>query len=59
MLLCAGSHTEGSNATDAGIFLRGTLPTDRHGMVEFATIVPGWYPGRTEHEHVKVRTCGL
>ena len=53
----AARHTEGHNATDGGISLRGTLPTDRHGMVEFATIVPGWYPGRTEHVHLKVKPC--
>ena len=55
----AARHTEGHNATDGGISLRGTLPTDRHGMVEFATIVPGWYPGRTEHVHLKVRIWSL
>lgn len=29
--------------------------TDRHGLVEFLTIYPGWYQGRTPHIHVKVR----
>ena len=36
-------------------FLRGVQPTDEAGMVEFRTIYPGWYPGRTVHIHVIVR----
>jgi protocatechuate 3,4-dioxygenase beta subunit len=36
-------------------FLRGTQLTDRAGGVEFRTIYPGWYTGRTTHVHVKVR----
>ena len=35
-------------------FLRGRQRTDRAGMVEFRTIYPGWYPGRTVHIHVMV-----
>jgi protocatechuate 3,4-dioxygenase beta subunit len=35
-------------------FLRGRQPTDDAGMVEFRTIYPGWYPGRTVHIHVMV-----
>jgi protocatechuate 3,4-dioxygenase beta subunit len=35
-------------------FLRGRQETDADGMVEFATIYPGWYPGRTVHIHVMV-----
>lgn len=35
-------------------FLRGTQVTDRNGIVELASIFPGWYPGRTVHVHVKV-----
>lgn len=35
-------------------FLRGTQFTDAKGEVEFATIYPGWYPGRTTHIHLKV-----
>jgi protocatechuate 3,4-dioxygenase beta subunit len=37
-------------------FLRGYEITDREGRVEFTTIYPGWYPGRTVHIHFKVRT---
>jgi len=37
-------------------FLRGRQITDVDGMVEFRTIYPGWYPGRTVHIHVMVHT---
>ena len=37
-------------------FLRGYQVTDADGTVEFTTIYPGWYPGRTVHIHFKVRT---
>jgi len=36
-------------------FLRGYQTTDADGSVEFVTIYPGWYPGRTAHIHFKVR----
>jgi protocatechuate 3,4-dioxygenase beta subunit len=36
-------------------FLRGRQPTDPGGMVEFRTIYPGWYPGRTVHIHLMVQ----
>jgi protocatechuate 3,4-dioxygenase beta subunit len=35
-------------------FLRGRQNTDAAGMVEFTTIYPGWYPGRTVHIHLMV-----
>lgn len=35
-------------------FLRGRQTTDAAGMVEFRTIYPGWYPGRTVHIHLMV-----
>jgi protocatechuate 3,4-dioxygenase beta subunit len=37
-------------------FLRGSQTTDATGAVEFRTIYPGWYPGRTIHIHTIVRT---
>jgi len=37
-------------------FLRGYQLTDAQGKVEFITIYPGWYEGRTVHIHFKVRT---
>lgn len=35
-------------------FLRGRQRSDAAGMVEFRTIFPGWYPGRTVHIHCMV-----
>jgi protocatechuate 3,4-dioxygenase beta subunit len=35
-------------------FLRGTQVTDGDGKVTFATIWPGFYPGRAVHIHMKV-----
>ena len=42
----------------ATTFLRGIQLTDADGMVEFATIYPGWYTGRTPHIHMKVHVGG-
>ncbi len=42
-------NTQGQN------FLRGYQTTDANGNVEFLTIYPGWYQGRTVHIHFKVR----
>jgi protocatechuate 3,4-dioxygenase beta subunit len=36
-------------------FLRGYQVTDGRGHVEFMTIYPGWYRGRTVHIHYKIR----
>jgi protocatechuate 3,4-dioxygenase beta subunit len=44
----------GGADTTGKTFLRGTQFTDSKGMVEFQTIYPGWYPGRTTHIHFKV-----
>jgi protocatechuate 3,4-dioxygenase beta subunit len=35
-------------------FLRGFQMTDADGRVEFTTIYPGWYTGRTVHIHVRI-----
>lgn len=35
-------------------FLRGFQMTDANGRVEFTTVYPGWYTGRTPHIHVRV-----
>jgi protocatechuate 3,4-dioxygenase beta subunit len=37
-------------------FLRGNQVTDANGSVQFTTIYPGWYQGRTVHIHFKIRT---
>lgn len=39
-------------------FCRGIQFTDADGMVEFETIVPGWYTPRTPHIHVRVARPG-
>jgi hypothetical protein len=41
-----------------GNFLRGIQRTNSLGRVRFETIVPGWYPGRTPHIHIKVFVRG-
>jgi protocatechuate 3,4-dioxygenase beta subunit len=40
--------------TDDETYLRGAQATNADGIVEFRTIYPGWYPGRTTHIHAKV-----
>jgi protocatechuate 3,4-dioxygenase beta subunit len=44
--------------TDEHRYLRGTQITDSDGIVEFQTIYPGWYRGRTVHIHAKVLVDG-
>jgi protocatechuate 3,4-dioxygenase beta subunit len=41
-----------------GFHLRGHLFTDSEGRYAFHTILPGLYPGRTRHFHVKVQAAG-
>jgi protocatechuate 3,4-dioxygenase beta subunit len=41
-----------------GFRLRGHQYTDAEGRYRFRTIVPGAYPGRTRHFHVKVQPPG-
>jgi protocatechuate 3,4-dioxygenase beta subunit len=48
----AGSSDDAGEGTT---FLRGSQVADADGIVEFATIYPGWYRGRTVHVHTKVR----
>ena len=63
----AGAHVDLWNADALGTysdvggargqrFLRGYQITDRAGAVAFTTVHPGWYPSRTPHVHVLVRT---
>ncbi len=44
--------------TDKLTFCRGIQITDAEGAVRFETIVPGFYQGRTNHIHLKVRLDG-
>jgi protocatechuate 3,4-dioxygenase beta subunit len=43
---------------NAGYTLRGWVLTDADGRFTIHTVVPGEYPGRTEHIHVKVTPPG-
>lgn len=43
---------------NAGYRLRGHQFTDENGRYQLETVVPGQYPGRTEHIHVKVQALG-
>jgi protocatechuate 3,4-dioxygenase beta subunit len=43
---------------NTGYTLRGHQYTDANGFYTLTTIVPGLYPGRTEHIHVKVQAPG-
>jgi protocatechuate 3,4-dioxygenase beta subunit len=44
--------------TRGAVFLRGTQLTGPDGRVQFQTVYPGWYPGRTTHIHFKVHLTG-
>ncbi|MGL6277953.1 MAG: intradiol ring-cleavage dioxygenase [Gaiella sp.] len=49
-------QADGDGAYDLdGYRLRGVQRTDRLGRYRLVTVVPGRYPGRTEHIHVIVR----
>jgi protocatechuate 3,4-dioxygenase beta subunit len=45
---------EGSYSEPGETYLRGAQVTNSDGVVEFTTIYPSWYPGRTVHIHAKV-----
>lgn len=51
-----GEPTTDQNLTTT--FLRGVQTTDADGFVQFQTIFPGWYTGRTVHIHMKVHVEG-
>ena len=52
-------HADAQGAYDnAGFDLRGHEFTDEQGRYWFETIVPGEYPGRTPHFHLKIRAPG-
>jgi protocatechuate 3,4-dioxygenase beta subunit len=49
-------HADDGGEYDSKSFrLRGHVFTDAQGRYAFRTIVPGLYPGRTRHYHVKVQ----
>ena len=47
---------ESSESTTGQSWLRGYQITDASGKVQFTTIVPGWYSGRTNHIHLRFRS---
>ena len=52
-----GSYSVGdseASPSDDGTYLRGAQVADRNGVVQFTTIYPGWYRGRTVHIHLKL-----
>lgn len=52
--LYSGFANQPGGSTTGETFLRGFQVTDANGRVEFTTIYPGWYPGRTVHIHVRI-----
>jgi protocatechuate 3,4-dioxygenase beta subunit len=53
----AGSYSIGdaeAATTDDATYLRGAQVADSQGIVQFTTVYPGWYAGRTTHIHCKV-----
>ncbi|GLW89416.1 hypothetical protein Aglo03_02320 [Actinokineospora globicatena] len=55
----AGNYSDiASEGTTGSRHLRGLRVADQDGRVDFTTVLPGWYEGRTVHAHVKVRTTG-
>ena len=53
-----GGEPPAPHPTDKLTFLRGIQLTESDGSVSFHTIFPGFYPGRTNHIHFKVRIGG-
>ena len=52
-------QTDGAGAYDnSGFGFRGHQFTDAQGRYSLETVVPGLYPGRTRHIHVKVQPAG-
>ena len=47
---------ESVESTASESWLRGYQITDSNGMVQFTTIIPGWYAGRTNHIHLRFRS---
>jgi protocatechuate 3,4-dioxygenase beta subunit len=49
-----GGGSGAGGRTDDATYVRGAQVTNADGIVEFRTIYPGWYHGRTVHIHAKV-----
>jgi len=50
----AGQSVQDLTPTDDKRYLRGAQVTNADGIVEFTTVWPGWYRGRTVHVHAMV-----
>ncbi len=55
-----GNYSEYEGQLDGNFtnehFLRGRQTTNADGKASFISIYPGWYPGRTPHLHVEVKS---
>lgn len=56
-----GNYSEYNGQLDGDFtnenFLRGRQTTDANGNASFISIFPGWYPGRTPHIHVEIKSA--
>lgn len=50
--------SDGEVAAQAQSFLRGRQITDKDGVVNFLSVYPGWYSGRTVHIHLRILVGG-
>jgi protocatechuate 3,4-dioxygenase beta subunit len=50
----ASGGYSGFEGNEGETYLRGAQVSNADGIVEYTTIYPGWYPGRTVHIHAKV-----
>jgi protocatechuate 3,4-dioxygenase beta subunit len=48
----------GNDNVLSDMFCRGVQAVDETGRVNFATVFPGWYRGRTLHIHFTIRMAG-
>ena len=53
-----GRPPRANRPSDMLTFLRGIQISDSTGAVTFGTVFPGFYMGRTNHVHIKVRVRG-
>lgn len=53
-----GPGGRGPRKIDETRFLRGVQLTNGQGVVEFASLYPGWYQGRAIHIHMKIHLGG-
>ncbi len=55
-----GNYSEYEGQLDGNFtnehFLRGRQTTDANGNASFISIYPGWYPGRTPHLHLEIKS---